>query len=144
MLDELKTLFREEGVKGVMCFFGQLVVLLKTTLSSLARFITIRELALCVRLGGEEADELAVQYGKLSAAMSTGLTVLSQLVRVKKPMIRIHPDFLAEQTDARLRTVIWVWPFGVVGVGVVAFVKLVMLWSKIARSPKNDANQNVK
>lgn len=136
VLDEIKALFHEEGVSGVLSFFGKLIQLLKTTLCSLVRFVTVRKLALCVRVGGEEADETAVRYGQISAAAATSLTLLSRLVRVKKTTVRMYPDFTREQSEARLRLIVWVWPFGVVGVGVAALCKLLMLWTKTIKTPQ--------
>ncbi len=142
--DEIKALFREEGVSGVMRFFAKLVELLKTTLSSLAKYITVRKLALCVRVGGEEADETATLYGKLSAAAAATLTVLSQLIRVRKPCVRIVPDFASDHIQARLRMIVWVWPFGVVGVGIAAAWRFMMLWIKTMKTPSNGVNNTVK
>ncbi len=144
VMDEIKTLFHKEGLSGVMSFFGKLAELLKTTFASLARFITIRKLALCVRVGGEEADETAVRYGQISAALSASLTVLSQLVRVKKPIVRVIPDFTAEQTEVRMRMTVWVWPFGVVGIGIAAACKFLALWMKTMKTPQNGAQTTIK
>ncbi len=145
VMDEIRALFHEEGVSGVMSFFAKLIHLLKTTLASLAKFITIRKLSLCVRVGGEEADETAVRYGQLSAALSASLTVLAKLVRVRKPLVRVVPDFTREQTDVRLRMIVWVWPFGVVGVAVAALCKFLLIWMKTMKTPqsgvRNTTNQ---
>jgi len=134
LLDELKAMFKEEGVSGVAAFFKKLVELLTTTLRSLARFITIRKLSLCIRAGKEEADQTALLYSQLCTATAAGLAVLSQAVRVKKPCVRVYPDFLSEKTDVRLRTVIWIWPFGVVAVGLKALVKFLLLLPKAKTS----------
>ncbi len=139
--EELQTLFRDEGVGGVMSFFGKVIELLKTTLSSLAKFITVRKLALCVRVGGEEADETATRYGQLSAATATSLTVLSQLIRVKKPLVRVVPDFTSDKLDARLRMILWVWPFGVVGVALAALCRFMALWTKTIKTPSNGVHK---
>lgn len=134
VMDDVKALFREDGIGGVVRFFGKLAALLKTALASLARFITIRRLALCVRVGGEEADEAAVRYGQLSAALSASLTVLSKLVRIKNPTIRVIPDFTCEQTQVRMRMIVWVWPFGIVGAGIAALCKFLMIWIKTMKT----------
>ncbi len=136
-MDEVKALFREEGVGGILGFLGKLAALLKTTLASLARFITIRKLALCVRVGGEEADETAVRYGQISAALSASLTVLSALVRIKKPIVRVYPDFTRDRTEARMRMVLWMWPFGALGVLVAAACKFLALWIKTTKAPQS-------
>ncbi len=142
ILDDLKALFREEGISGVLSFFKKLARLLKTTLSSLSRFITIRKLALCVRVGGEEADETAVQYGRISAALAASLAVLSKAVRLKKPNIRVIPDFTRDQTEMNMRMIVWVWPFGVVGTGISALCKLVALWFKTMKTPNSVGVEN--
>lgn len=135
--EEFQTLFREEGVSGVLSFFGGVIRLLKTTLCSLVTFITVRKLSLCVRVGGEKADEIATSYGQISAATATSLTVLSQLVRVKKPLVRVVPDFTSDKLEARLRMIVWVWPFGVVGVALIALCRFTVLWTKTMKTPSN-------
>lgn len=135
LLTEFKTLFREEGISGVLHFFGKLIEMLKTTLRSLVRFITVRKLALCVRVGGEEADDTAVRYGQISAALAASLEALSQLVRIKRPQIRVLPDFTAYKTEARLRMIVWIWPFGVIGAGIAALFKFLSLWIKTMKTP---------
>ncbi len=142
--EELKTLFQEEGVSGVVSFFAKLAHLLKTTLSSLAKYITIRKLALCVRVGGEEADETATLYGKLSASTAAGLAVLSQFIRIRKPCVRVIPDFTMSSSDVRMRMTLWAWPFGIVGVGVVAAWRFMMLWIKTMKSPQNGVKHTTK
>ena len=142
--EEIKNLFREEGVGGVMRFFARLTELLKTTLASLASYITIRKLSLCVRVGGEEADQIAALYGKLSASVAAGLTVLSQLVRIRRSCVRVIPDFTASNTDVRLRMGVWVWPFGVVGVLIAAACRFIALWIKTMRSPQNGVKHTAK
>ena len=142
LLDELKSMFKENGVGGVAAFFSGLMKLLTETLCSLARFITVRKLVLCIRAGKEEPDETAVFYSRLCAATATGLAVLSQTVRVKKTCVRVIPDFLSEKSDVRLRVVVWIWPFGVAAIGIKALIQFVLLLPKSkALKPKQSVSE---
>lgn len=111
--DELSSLYKEEGVTGVTNFFKTLLRLCTTALRRICRFITVRQLSLCIRVGGEEADKTALLYGGVCAGLFPTLSALSSLIRIRKKRVLVQPDFLAESSSARMRLIVWVWPFGV-------------------------------
>lgn len=134
IVDEIKALYKEEGVKGVLSFFGGLLKIVTGALCRITRFITIRKLELQMRVGGKAADETAVQYGRICAALFPTLSALSQVIRFRETAVHVQPDFLYDGTDVKLRTTIWVWPFGIVWAALCAFVKLIMAWIKLPKA----------
>lgn len=74
---------------------------LKRALERTRRGIRISPLNLTVTLGGaEDPAEAAVQYGKVQAAVWTGMPVLETLVEVRDPYVGIRIDFDAPETRA--------------------------------------------
>jgi len=134
LIDEIKALYKEEGVKGVLSFFGGLLKIVTGTLCRITRYITIRKLELQMRVGGKTADEIAVQYGRICAALFPTLSALSLAIRFRKTAVHVQPDFLSDGTDVKLRTTIWVWPFGIVWAALCAFVKLILAWIKLPKA----------
>lgn len=132
--DELKTMYREGGVSGILDFFSQVVRLLTTTLVKLVRHVSVRKLALCIRVGTDEADKTATTCGAICAALYPTLTALENVVPVHRRAVVVQPDFLADTTVVRLRTVFWIWPLGTLAVGIGAFFKAVGLWMKASPS----------
>lgn len=74
---------------------------LKRALERTQRGIRISPLNLTVTLGGaEDPAEAAVRYGKVQAAVWTGMPVLETLVEVRDPYVGIRIDFDAPETRA--------------------------------------------
>jgi len=88
-----------------------------------------------VRVGGKEADETAKTYGTVCAALFPVLTALSKVLRIRRKRVLVQPDFLAEAVTVRMRTVLWIWPFGIVGAAVVGLFRIVMTWIKATKAP---------
>ena len=74
---------------------------LKRALERTRRGIRISPLDLVVTLGGaEDPAEAAMRYGKVQAAVWTGMPVLETLVEVRDPYVGIRIDFDAPETRA--------------------------------------------
>lgn len=74
---------------------------LKRALERTRRGIRISPLNLTVTLGGaEDPAEAAVRYGKVQAAVWTGMPVLETLVEVRDPYVGVRIDFNAPETRA--------------------------------------------
>ncbi|MBQ3068721.1 MAG: hypothetical protein IJD01_02100 [Clostridia bacterium] len=133
--DELKALKEREGLGGVIGFFKQLLSIATGTLRRVMKYVTVRRISLCVRVGGKEADETAKTYGTVCAALFPVLSALSKVLRIRRKRVLVQPDFLAEAVTVRMRTVLWIWPFGIVGAAVVGLFRIVMTWIKATKAP---------
>ncbi len=122
--DAFRELFAEEGVSGVLAFVRKLVSLFRSTLSRLCRFVTVRQMLLFVQIGASEAKDTAVRTGTVCSALYPALTALSSVVRVRQRRVEVVPDFRTGQTLARMRTVIWLWPFGIAAAGIACLIGL--------------------
>ncbi len=130
LLDELRSFFQEEGISGVLNIFKTLYRIFSSTLKSAKRFVTIRKLALNVRVGGEEADDIALNYGRISTAVTVSLAALSKVIRIKRPCVRVVPDFTLTSCDVKMRLVLWLWPFGLAYAGLIMLCKMGILFLK--------------
>lgn len=128
LLQEFKALYREEGLSGVLAFFGQLARVVGRLVRGVTRAITVRRLELSIRVGGEEADEIAVLYGRVNAALYPSLTALSHVLRFRRKTVCVVPDFTATDTTAALSMTVWVWPIRVVGAGLAALCRFIAAW----------------
>ena len=141
---ELKALEQREGVRGVIAFFNQLLSIVTGALKRVVRCITIRRLSLCIRVGGEEADAIANNHGRICAVLFPILGALSGVLRIRRKQVVVHPDFLADTTTARMRMIVWVWPFGVLVAAIGALVKFIAVWAKLSPAPKSSSHQSEK
>ncbi len=65
--------------------------------------IRIRLLELDMAVGGDDPCDVAVNYGRLCAAVANGLPLLEKFLTVKKRRIDISCDFTLEQTSVYAR-----------------------------------------
>ncbi len=125
---ELKALYEQDGVGGVLAFFGQLLRIVKRFVGRVANAVTVRDLRLHIRLGGNDADEVAVNYGSVNAVLHPTLTALSHVVRISRCAVHVEPCFLREDSTADLSLVLWVWPLAVITAGIGVLVRLIAAW----------------
>ena len=90
--------------------FLPLVQVLLDFLKDLKRKIRVSDLQLHVTMAGEDPCDLAINYGRMNAAMAALLAHLEQWLVIKKRSVWLRCDFEAEQTvvDARLDVTITV------------------------------------
>lgn len=143
LMEEIKALKQREGVGGVLSFFKRLLAIATGALRGIIRFVTVRRLSLCVRVGGEEADQIAKTYGTISAALFPTLAALSKVLRIRKQRVLVQPDFLSDSMLVRMRMILWVWPFGVAGAAIGAFFKFIAAWFQVLKAPRNGASDTV-
>lgn len=70
----------------------------------LVRHLNVRFLSLHIVAGNEDAAECALLYGKISAAVYTGLAVAENIVSIRKRDISLRCDFDAKQTRVEAQT----------------------------------------
>lgn len=84
--------------------FLPLVQVLLDLLKDLKRKIRVNDLQLHVTMAGEDPCDLAVNYGRMNAAVAAILAQLAHWLDIRKQSVWLRCDFDAEQTvaDARL------------------------------------------
>ena len=142
-LDTLRSFFDEEGVGGVLDFFKQLYDLFAKTAGSAKRFVTVRKLSLCVRVGADDAKDTALYYAAVSSAISVAFSALASVVRIKRPLVRVVPDFLSPSSDVKMRMVLWIWPLGMLLSFAVMGVRAAVLWFTTIGKPRQNTNTHM-
>ena len=109
-LEELNSALQEEGVGGYIRFARRLLAEIGHTLVRIGRAVSVRKLVLHATVAAEESDETALWFGRVSAALASTQTLLSQTVKLKKSDVRVTPDFLADAPSVTLYAVVRICP----------------------------------
>ena len=103
LLPDLAQMLKEDGVGAVAGYLAELAKLAKTAAGRLLAAILIDRLELLLEVGGEEAADIALTYGKLCGVVYPAQTVLETLLRVRRRQVQVRPNFLRESSQARVR-----------------------------------------
>jgi len=115
-LTQFKENLKENSFHTTLTFFKDVAKLLKETLSRLIKALKIRYLEVEWRIGAEEPNDVAVNYGKLCSVFYPCLGMIQSRVPIKKEKIDITPDFLSAQSSAAFAITLRVMPGVLVGV----------------------------
>lgn len=111
LLTELETTFREDGVGAVLHWVKVLAGMLGRAVGRLLKAITVRNLKLHMRIPGDEAADIATNYGKVCSVFFPLYGTLCTVIKVKKQDVCIDPDFLQQGggvlVDVDCRVSLW-------------------------------------
>ena len=133
MKEQFKLFYKQEGVKGVFTLFKALLGITKGAFRRVAHSLVISRLQLCMTVGGGQADKAAERYGQMCSIVFPLVTALSSEIHMRKPQVRIQPDFLSENVNVRFCMTVYIFPLGIVWAGLVALVKLIGVWSGVTK-----------
>lgn len=83
---------------------------------------------LIVKVGGNDAAKIALDYGKLEAAVSLLMELLdnkTRLSKIKEGTVLVYADFLAEKTTVELDISVKISGFSIVGLALSSIVWLI-------------------
>ncbi|MDR2932586.1 MAG: DUF2953 domain-containing protein, partial [Oscillospiraceae bacterium] len=112
------------GLKATLDTVKTLYTLLKSStwaLDYIRRRMVIYGVRVLVTVGGPDAHQTAVSYGRLSSAVYLGIEVLGRVFTIKTPDIRMAPDFLTESTKCEIAFGLRIQPMALVIAGANAF-----------------------
>lgn len=107
-------------------------------LKRVGRRITITPLRVSLLVAGTDPADTASLYGRLSAALASGLPVLQRTVRIREQDIRLYPDFVGDRMDAAADVGISIRPWDVLVTGLCAgasLLKWLLGFRKLASPP---------
>lgn len=139
----LKTFWQNEGVDGVIALLKKTAAIVSGMFRGVFRHVIIDSLFLQMHIGSGDAAQTAVDYGKVCAEVFPALGTICSVMKVKRYDADISPDFLANQNETELHTVITLRPIFVTNAAVVMLVKLLfqvvfkVLFSKPVKSNEN-------
>jgi len=139
--EQLKGFYKQEGIKGVFSLLKALLDLATGTLRRVAHSMVISKLQLCVDVGGDQADKTAKRYAQMCSIVFPLVTTLSSAICMRKPQVRVQPDFLSESMSVRLRMNIFIFPLGILWAGLVALIKAIGVWMRVTKAAEAAAEK---
>lgn len=130
-LEKLRRLTGEDSAAGLFDFLRELAVLAAGSLKKLFRHLVIADFSLDVSVGGEDAAETALTYGKLCAVIYPAVSVLVSQAKTKHYGVSVFPDFSeGAQTKAHMEARLRIKPVFLLSAGIGFLAKLVLAFFK--------------
>ncbi len=89
----IKKFFKQNGVSGLIKILKKIASMAKGALKDVFSHIIIRELSVDVTIGGEDAAETAIDYGKACAVVYPAVSLITQICDYKSLKVLVSPDF---------------------------------------------------
>ncbi len=147
----IKAFYNNQGFSGVLQLLRDTVSSINGMFGSIFRHFVFKELKLYLTVGGSDAAETALLYGKICSAVFPAMGLITSTCKVKEYDCAVRPNFIAAEKTAVFRAVISYRPiFATNAVVVMAFRMLFKVVFKLLKNkPKAEAvqadakNQNV-
>ena len=138
--DEIKRKRISGNIESVKTIWGILKACKK--IDTIRRRIIFYKIDAAIVVGGSDAMKTATNYGAACALSANIISLLSALFTVKKPNVKIRPDFILDKTAAYISFRVRMTPFYVFAAGFSVIYEIVkkILKNKIKR--KKDGKQN--
>jgi hypothetical protein len=94
----LKKLYEAKGLSGFLSLLKEAAKIASEAASEVFRHTVFRRFWLNIRVGGEDASAVAVDYGKVCGAVSSGVGVLLGCARCTDCKVNVLPDFCSEKS----------------------------------------------
>lgn len=99
--DKVKEITKYQGVSGLLSLLKDLAGIAGGTLKKLWRHVVVKKFDLLLTIGGEDAAETAVLYGKLCGVVYPAVGIILQGCKCRKYGVTVQPDFDKKETDIR-------------------------------------------
>ena len=145
-----KKFFKQNGVSGLMKILKKIASMAKGALKDVFSHIIIRELMLDVTIGGEDAAETAVSYGKACAVVYPSVSLITQICNCRSLKVLVSPDFTdGSDSKANCKVVADIRTFWLIKAVFVHGFKAISLLIKYKKaqekvSPKEESSKNEK
>ncbi|MCL2486740.1 MAG: hypothetical protein FWE86_03985, partial [Oscillospiraceae bacterium] len=123
-------LFDERGLGGALSLLGRIAKLAGGAFAKVLRGVRVTRFDLYISVGGEDAAETAINYGRICAAVypAAGL-IASQTGKFRRDII-IRADFLSEKTAVYHQSRWVIIPLSVLVHAAAALIKFAILEAK--------------
>lgn len=102
--------YKNRGVDGVVQLLKDAVAALGGMFGRIFGAFTFEELYIALKVGGKDSADTAIKYGEICAGAFPAMGLFVNKAKVKKYSIDISPDFIFNETEARLHTQISLRP----------------------------------
>ena len=139
----LKAFWQNEGIDGVIALLKEMARIVSGMFRSVFKHVFIDKLFLQMYIGSGDAAQTANDYGKVCAEVFPALGAICSVMKVRKYDVDLSPDFLANQNETELHTVITLRPIFVTNAAVVMAVRLLFkVVFKVLFSKPDKSNEN--
>ena len=97
VVQQITTHLKSEGIAGVLLLMQEVRRFADTTTRRLFRALHFGHCRVAVVFGGDEADTIALRYGRFSGPLYAARSMLLSFLRVRRFDLVARPDFLAEK-----------------------------------------------
>ncbi|WP_416200820.1 MAG: hypothetical protein ACFWUD_08395 [Thermocaproicibacter melissae] len=125
--NRLKKLYEAKGLSGFLSLLKEATKIASEAASEVFRHTVFHRFWLNIRVGGEDASAIAVDYGKVCGAVSSGVGVLLGCARCKDCKVNVLPDFCSEKSTVSFRADASVLAFFLVKAAVRAIFRSIRL-----------------
>ncbi|MBO5859681.1 MAG: DUF2953 domain-containing protein [Clostridia bacterium] len=136
--------YKNRGVDGVVQLLKDAVAALGGMFGRIGRAFLFEELYVSLKVGGADSADTAIKYGEICSGAFPAMGLFVNKARVKKYSIEIVPDFIFNQTEAKLHTKISFRPIKFINaVFVLVFELLFKVVFKLLRHSGAPKEENV-
>lgn len=101
-ISQLKDLYKQHGLSGLINIFRELARLAGDTLKPLFKRVRLNRLDLDVCVAKDNAADTAVYFGYVCSAVYPALSVLLNVIRFEDYSVNIKPDFDKKESEIML------------------------------------------
>lgn len=123
--EKLKEIIRYQGVSGFLSLLGDLAKIAAGTLKKLAAKIVVKQFDLLLVVGGEDAAETAVTYGKVCGVVYPAVGTILSACKCRRYGVTVCPDFDASESRVKFSITAQIRPMYLLGYAVAALFQLV-------------------
>lgn len=133
-------LLEERGVSGLFDMITHIAAVALKRVGRIFRGIVIDRLLLDIAVGGEDAAQTAISYGRWSAVFFPAMSIILSSVReCRHRFVRLSPDFNSEETHYECSVKFRVFPLLVVHHALGALFEI--LWGELKGAVKRAIGQ---
>ncbi|WP_411676649.1 DUF2953 domain-containing protein [Caproicibacter sp.] len=135
---KIKELFRQKGLGGFLELLKAFTSVAYTSAKKLLSHTIVRKLSLDLTVGGDDAAQTALNYGRACGAVSTALTALLSVANCKERNVTVAPDFQNGENRVRFRvraTVRLFFLFSAALSALTGFIKVYLKYRKKSGHP---------
>ena len=116
MAEKLKSFLKKKGFKGIMEILGTLIRTTSVMVYKILKRVRIKELDLYAVVGGANASEVAVEYGKACAVIYPAINLIKKICKSpKNPKATVDADYSLPESKVICTAEVYIRPIFALG-----------------------------
>lgn len=116
MVLKLKAYLKYKGFKGIMAILGDILKTTSIMVFNILKKVRIKDLDLYMVVGGNNASETAIEYGKTCAVVYPAINLIKKICKSpKKPKITVDADYNLKESKVICTAEVYIRPIFVLG-----------------------------